>query len=379
MKDPFVPRGKRLPEELDFTCSLYLGLRHSSSVLGPFDALTSGRPSALREAPELEAAAAALARLVGAERGLLIPSSLHLFWDLFTVLGRRRITWHCDDRMYPIAEWGVQRSRCAGAPACSFPHHDADWLRWQLSAFQVRGHRPAVVTDGYCPGCQRFAPLADYLACVRARGGLLIIDDTQALGLFGRGLGPSDPFGSGGAGSLAALGLELGNDVLIGSSLAKAFGVPAAAVMGPAALVRELEAASETRVHCSPPSLVVARALMHALAVNSERGDALRQRLSRSIRHLQGAFAAFGLDLGTQVFPLQSLSGMSGRRAREAHGRLEREGLRAVLHRPRCDELAARLGFLVTAVHDLRQLERAALRVSRVCQEVTAASCVAFG
>ena len=71
---------------LDFTSALYLGLRHPSASLPPWDALTIGRPAALAEPPDAEAVAAEIASLQGCEAATLLPSTLHLFWDLFRVL-----------------------------------------------------------------------------------------------------------------------------------------------------------------------------------------------------------------------------------------------------------------------------------------------------
>ena len=47
-----------------------------------------------------------------------------------------------------------------------------------------------------------------------------------------------------------------GNDgIVVGASLAKAFGAPLAMLAGSAAVVGEFERQSATRVHCSPPSV----------------------------------------------------------------------------------------------------------------------------
>ena len=42
-----------------------------------------------------------------------------------------------------------------------------------------------MVADGFCPGCGQPAPLTDYLQLIQQRGGLLVLDDTQALGILG--------------------------------------------------------------------------------------------------------------------------------------------------------------------------------------------------
>ena len=70
---------------LDFTSALYLGLGHPSASLAPWRALTLGRPAALEEPPGGRGLARDLALLMGGEAGLLYPSTLHLFRDLFQV------------------------------------------------------------------------------------------------------------------------------------------------------------------------------------------------------------------------------------------------------------------------------------------------------
>src|SRR6266498_189787 len=101
---------------LDFTSALYLGLRHPSMLLDSWEALTLGRPAALQEPPGAEAVAATLARLQGCEAATLLPSTLHLFWDLFRVLSTQRVAILIDAGTYPIVRWGAERAASTGAP-----------------------------------------------------------------------------------------------------------------------------------------------------------------------------------------------------------------------------------------------------------------------
>jgi 8-amino-7-oxononanoate synthase len=64
---------------LDFTSVLYLGIRHAHHTLRPWAQLTTGRPAALEPAPQAVAVAQDLARLLGCERAVLAPSTLHLY------------------------------------------------------------------------------------------------------------------------------------------------------------------------------------------------------------------------------------------------------------------------------------------------------------
>jgi 8-amino-7-oxononanoate synthase len=91
---------------LDFTSALYLGLHHPKASLRPWEQLTTGRPAALEEPPGARAVAHKLAALVGCEGAVLVPSTLHLFWDLFGMLAHARVIIYMDAGAYPIAGWG---------------------------------------------------------------------------------------------------------------------------------------------------------------------------------------------------------------------------------------------------------------------------------
>ena len=131
---------------LDFASSLYLGLRHESRSLEPWDALTLGRPAALREPGEATAAARELAALVGCAAGTLLPSTFHLFWDLLGVLSREPIEIYMDAATYPIARWGAEHWAGQGVPLRPFPRHDA--LRLARLLARRSGTRPLVLSDG---------------------------------------------------------------------------------------------------------------------------------------------------------------------------------------------------------------------------------------
>jgi 8-amino-7-oxononanoate synthase len=368
---------------LDFTSALYLGLRHPSDMLRPWASLTSGRPAALGADVEQRQLARALAQLQGTEAALLGPSTLHLFWDLFDLLARPGYTVHVDAGAYPISRWGVERARLRGVPVRRFRHHDARGLRRQVLRGRARGLRPIVVADGFCPGCGEPAPIAAYLNEVRAYDGILVLDDTQALGILGTVSDRECAYGRGGGGSLRHSGQSDQNNegVVMVSSLAKGFGVPVAVLSGSAELVERFAARSATRVHSSPPSAAVVHAAERALEINRSRGDALREQLAQRVRRLRTGLRRHGLSGVFGLFPVQNLTldplrGTSTQpwRGAAAHGnrneatpdhvagalhaRLLRAGLRTVLHAPRAGARAC-ISLLVTAAHSLHEIDRA--------------------
>ena len=59
-------------------------------------------------------------------------------------------------------------------------------LERRLRKARRAGQRPVIVTDGFCPSCGQAAPLPALARLAAEMGGLLVIDDTQALGVLGR-------------------------------------------------------------------------------------------------------------------------------------------------------------------------------------------------
>lgn len=342
----------------DFTSSLYLGLRHASGSLRPWPRLTTGVPSALHTPPMSSAIAAQLAKLAGTERATLCRSTLHAFWDLFLVLRERNTAIYLDASAYPIAKWGVERAACSGTPVRIFRHHDSADLRGQMMRDASAGRRPLVVADGFCTGCARFAPINHYLVQARSRGGMLVLDDTQAFGIFGRTLSVEHPYGIGGGGSLQAHAIADPNIIVV-NSMAKGFGVPMAMVAGSSARISAFERQSGTQVHSSPPSFADLHAAESALMINRRAGDAIRSRLTILIRRFRRELHDAGIRVVNSLFPLQTLRPGDDRRSAELHRRLRHLGVGAVLHRPGCQPGAA-VSFIITASHTAADIDRAA-------------------
>ena len=346
----------------DFTSALYLGFSHESESLR-WTRLTTGVPATLRRPASAVRAAEAFAALVGAAGAVVLSSTLHVFSDLFGEVWRPPAAILHDDAIYPIARWGMERAELRGARLLSFRHLDPEALERRLREVPPpaagRTNGPWVVTDGFCPGCGRPAPLDAYAALARRWGGRLIVDDTQAIGIFGRGPGPQAPYGQGGGGSIRRLGLEGEEAILVVASLAKGFGAPLAMVAGPRALTEELTERGETLVHCSPPPLPTLAAAERALAMNSTEGDALRAGLAARVSRLRRLMLARGFLLRGGRFPMQRLPLADVRTAIALRDALARRGVEAVVRRSRCNDEVS-LTFIVTARHGEEQLGRAA-------------------
>lgn len=266
-----------------------------------------------------------------------------------------------DDGSYPIAGWAVARAAVRGTPVGFFRHYDSSHLRRLLGR---SGRRPVVVCDGYCPGCGRVAPIGEYLESIRRFGGLLILDDTQALGILGARQTGTAPYGLGGGGSLSWSGLREDPQVVVVSSLAKAFGAPLAVLAGESGRVRQFVRQSGTRVHCSPPSAAAIQAAADALAMNDRQGDDLRHRLQKLVARFRRDLSGAGLAASGALFPVQSLAVVPGLDVRSLHEELSAAGLRTVLKRAHPGP-GAQIALLFTAGHSPAGIDAATAILTR--------------
>jgi 8-amino-7-oxononanoate synthase len=350
-----------------FDSALYLGLAHGSAELRPWRRLTAGAPAALAPPAGSRPVARQLAALLGTEAATLGVSTLHLFWDLGGQLRRRPARILADEHLYPVGRRGIERAAAAGVPAAAFRHHDAESLRRRLEARTSRRLPPLVITDGLCPDCGRVPPLDRYLELVDEHGGRLLVDDSQALGLLGWNPQPGRPYGTGGGGSPAVLGLSSPRLLLL-SSLAKSFGAPLAVLAGPAAAVRSFDQESETLIYSSPPSVASIRAAEAALAINRERGDRLRMRLAGRVRSFRSGLREIGLTSSGGLSPVQNLEIPAGVDPLDLYRRLKALGIQAVLRQGSCRP-GPLITFLLRADHTAGEVDQVIASLARLFRQ----------
>ncbi|WP_256081078.1 aminotransferase class I/II-fold pyridoxal phosphate-dependent enzyme [Massilia sp. YIM B04103] len=276
-----------------------------------------------------------MATLMGLVAAVLLPSTLHLFWDLFGMLGKRGIAVLVDGATYPVARWGVERARCLGAPVHIFPHGAAQVAAQAASYWRNMGRFPVLLADGVTPGRDRPPPLQQYAEIARRYDGLLVLDDTQAVGI----LGPH------GGGSYLAHGLR-GAPVIVGASLAKGFGVPLAVLAGERSSIVDFLNRSETRTHSSGVCAAVLAAGGRAMAINRQAGHALRHQLACRVSELRGALKDAGFRSHGGQFPVQVVrlpAAVDGRRFQQL---LERAGVSVLLQ---TSQAGYALAFVVRA------------------------------
>jgi 8-amino-7-oxononanoate synthase len=274
---------------------------------------------------------------------------------LFGLLAREQVRIYMDAGTYPVARWGIERAAQNALVRC-FPHYEAAVACALIERDQRSGCRPVIVADGFCPSCGRGAPIAQFLQCVEPRGGKLVLDDTQALGVLGEGPAAAAPYGRGGGGSLKWRGVSSPH-VIAGASLAKGLGVPTAVLCGSDPAIRRFEEQSDTRTHCSPPSFAALQAAERGLAMNRRYGDQRRLYLSQLVEEFRAKLQQIGLAARGGLFPVQTLDPVEGVPAETLYLHLLCRGIRSVLVRC-CHGLGARLAFLFTALHQPAEIDR---------------------
>jgi 8-amino-7-oxononanoate synthase len=345
------------PPPVDLTSSLFLGRTHPSRSLPGWSALTTGRPAVLGASPAVDELARHVAATQGAAAGIGARSTLHALVDVVEVLLRPGDVLALDDRVYPLTRWAARMAAGRGVHVTSYPHH-----RPGPVAAPGRG-RVWWATDGWCPGCNRPAPLHRLTTLAAATGGNVIVDDTLAFGVLGRRGCASVRAGFGdGTGTPGWCGV--GHDRMVWlASLAKAHGAPLALVTGSADVVAALYRDGASRAHASPPTsadVVAAHRSVFDEAGNADRRAGLAGHVHRLRRRLRQAGAApVGLP-----FPLVAVPVPDGA-ARDGHRAAAAAGIRTLPLAPRCGGPAA-LGVLLRSDLAVADVDRAADVLSAV-------------
>ena len=112
------------------------------------------RPAVLGRSAAAGRVSALLAALQGADRAVLVRSSLHAFADCLPLLTGRGSGLVVDAATYPIGRWATQRSAALGVPVTSVDHQDIRDLTRALD-----GWLPADCDRSWWPtGCAADAP-----------------------------------------------------------------------------------------------------------------------------------------------------------------------------------------------------------------------------
>lgn len=318
---------------IDFTSSLYLGMKHSSNELDGWQQLTTGVPAALGEPGLATQVGNYVAGMQGLEKGLTAPSTLHLYWDLFDFLSYRPIVLFIDEKVYPVSRYGIEKLLLRNIPIYTFRHFDAAHVAELIKKNCTRLKIPVIVTDGWCPACGGAAPLRQYAGMVKPLNGWVIVDDTQAFGILGAGKKMGRPYGKGGGGLLQWQFLRADTMITI-VSLAKGFGVPLSVMSGTRAFIGAFASHSQTRVNSSPVSLAHLQAAMNAFRINRLEGDDRRAALWRNTCRLKTLLQKAGIAVQGGIFPVQTIRCRSRQQTIMLWEELKKNNVRAVLITP---------------------------------------------
>ncbi|MEQ7735175.1 hypothetical protein, partial [Escherichia coli] len=122
----------------------------------------------LRELPEAGKLASTVARQQQAESGLVARSALHGMIDILQVLPRPGDLLLVDRGVYPLTQWACRAAATRGVRVVTFPHFRPPAV--------VPSAKTWLVTDAWCQGCGRPAPLAAMQRLVAGTGGGVIVD-----------------------------------------------------------------------------------------------------------------------------------------------------------------------------------------------------------
>jgi 8-amino-7-oxononanoate synthase len=341
-------------ELICFVGANYLGLQPTTVALSGFGLSVPRAIAVHAETTQLESA---IARLVSCESALLSASTLQALCDVVGVVGTGG-SLLIDEDAYPLTRAAAERARGLGITTMVARLRDVRKLDRLLSRSP---HPRLVICESLVlPGIM--SPLPAWIRLCETHGATLALDDTQGFGLLGRAPSEGNPFGIGGTGSLDFLDCARRSNVLLVSSLSKAFGVPLAFTAGRSRVIEALRQRGLGPWSSSQPDLASVRLALQALAWNAREGDCTRRVVADIVREFRATLHTRGMGL----FPVQSWYFRSTDKARLLSARLYEQGIWAMLHpnppeRPGC----AAIRFFLTAAHRNPELTRAMAAITR--------------
>jgi 8-amino-7-oxononanoate synthase len=211
-------------------------------------------PSPVQRELELEAAA-----YFGTQDAVALASGYMTTWVALAGLEGRFERCFVDQNSHYAV---LDALRLMGIEAVRYAHDDVDelasLLRAELRGQASRTERPLIVSDGVFPTFGRVAQLGRLAELAAEFGGLLWVDDAHGVGVLGEH----------GRGSSELAGLEIGEHVFVGASLAKAIGAHGGIVPGPAefcARIRERSRLLSASMAISVPNAAAATAGLRIL------------------------------------------------------------------------------------------------------------------
>lgn len=343
-------------EYLDFSSNDYLGLatdpRLAEAAARALEQYgTGGRAAHLitGHGPLHEDLEQRLAEFVGRERALLFSTGYMANIGLCQALVGRGDT-VLEDRLNhaSLLDGGL----LSGARLARFAHADPQALEARLQG--SRGRR-LVLTDSVFSMDGDRAPLAELTRVCERNGAWLVADEAHAIGVRGPG----------GAGEVAAAGLDQEAVPVLMGTLGKALGCFGAFVAGSATLVETLiqQARSYVYTTAAPPAL--AGATLAALDLVAEEAWR-REKLAELVAVFREGCESVGVELLPSDTAIQPIMVGDSRRALALSEALARSGYLVQAIRPPtvpCD--TARLRVTLSAAHTVEEVRALADTIGR--------------
>ena len=284
---------------VDFASNDYLGLAQSprlrqavADALARGVAVGSGGSRLLRgNDPEHEALEAEAAAFFRCESALWFSAGYAGNVALISTLPQRGDLVICDDLIHASVHEGLRLTRAQTAMAT---HNDADAFDSLARAWRAAGNMGRLwlcVESLYSMDGDR-APLDDLVTVAERHGGILVIDEAHATGVFG-------PDGRG-----LAAHVDGRPDVVVLRTCGKALGCEGALVCGPRVVRDFLVNRGRPFIFSTAPSPLMASAVREALRLCADEPER-RAKLAALIDHAAQALGPMGASVsGTQVMPL---------------------------------------------------------------------------
>lgn len=210
------------------------------------------------------------------------------------------------------------------------------------------GRRKLVLTDGVFSMDGDIAPLKGLAQVCSRHAAVLVVDDAHGIGVLG----------TGGRGTLEALGLSPAEVPVLIGTFGKAFGACGAFVAGSEALIESLIQAARTYIYTTAPPPALAEAVRAALQVICHE-PWRRERLSTNISRFREGARARDLPLGTSPTPIQPLMLGTPERALAVSASLADRGFMvSAIRPPTVPQGTARLRITLSAAHSASQIDQ---------------------
>ena len=312
---------------LDFSSNDYLGLSQDpafraaildrvsrcSPLTSPSSRLLAGNTHSHLELEQR------LCRLKGSEAALLFPSGYQANVGLLSTLIKPGDRVLSDRQNHASIIDGLRLSRCQKA---IFPHLDTKAISEALSIPHPQG-RTFLVTESLFSMDGDIAPLDVYARMAKQWEAHLIVDDSHALGVFGkeRGSGLTEHFG-----------IE-GSSAAIVSTFGKALGLYGAFVAAPRPIIEYLVNTCRSFIFSTAVPPLMLSAIQAALDI-LEREPERRERVLSLANRLRRQLREHGLDTLKSAGPIVPVIVGQNQEAVAAAQRLQDQGLDVRAIRP---------------------------------------------